>query len=325
MPDRDTALLEVRGLRKYFPARTSLFGRPRAWVRAVDGVDLTIRPGETFGLLGESGCGKSTLARVIVRLLPPTAGRVLFEGEDVTDGDGPTLRQFRRSVQLVFQDPFASLNPRMTVEAILTEGLRAFEGLNRKQRRQRAAELLEQVGLERRHLSRYPHEFSGGQRQRIGIARALALRPKLIIADEPVSALDVSVQAQILNLLMDLKERTGLSYLLIAHDPEVIRVMSDRVAVMYLGRIVEIGDARHVLGAPAHPYTEALLAAAPKPIPGKKREKRPLSGDVPSPLEVPPGCAFHPRCPRAVPRCREQRPELKRLPDGRQVACWLAE
>ena len=322
MCERNGRLLEVRDLVKHFPVRGGVLSRVRGYVHALNGVTFRVPTGSTFGLVGESGCGKSTLARTVVRLYEPTDGRIIFEGRDVTGLRGEALREYRRRVQLVFQDPYASLNPRMTVETIITEGMRAYGLGNRKERRARAADLLERVGLKAEHLSRYPHEFSGGQRQRIGIARALALEPKLIVADEPVSALDVSVQAQVINLLLDLQEEFRLSYLLIAHDLELVRFISDEIGVMYLGRLVETGPAVEVCREPLHPYTEALLASAPVPKPGR-RVRAALGGDVPSPINPPAGCAFHTRCPLAVARCREEAPGLRPVGERRQVACHL--
>jgi oligopeptide/dipeptide ABC transporter ATP-binding protein len=317
------ALLRVRDLRTWFPASRRLLGASRRHIRAVDGVSFDVQPGGAFGLIGESGCGKSTLARTILRLIPATSGEIRFEGVDLRRAPPPQLRALRRRMQVVFQDPAGSLNPRLRVEQILSEGLEAHRLGTRAQRRDKAAELLGRVGLSAADLERRPHEFSGGQRQRIGIARALTLDPSLVICDEPVSALDVSIQAQILNLLADLRRERGLTYLFISHDLGVVRVFCDQVAVMYLGRIVEQGAAEDVLAAPAHPYTQALLAAAPRPDPALRTSLTVLPGEPPSPSDPPSGCAFHPRCPLAIERCRREAPELKG--GAHRVACHLAE
>ncbi len=317
-------LLEVRDLKKYFPVRSGVFQRVSGYVKAVDGVSFAIRKGETLGLVGESGCGKSTTGRVILRLLPATAGEVRFEGRDVLSLQGETLRTARRSFQMVFQDPFASLNPRMTVGQIVGEPLSAHEpNMAEKERRDRVAAMLEEVGLDLAVMDRYAFEFSGGQRQRVGIARALILNPSLVVADEPVSALDVSIQAQVINLLADLREKLSLTYLFVAHDLSVVKHISDRVAVMYLGRIVEIASKNDLFDNPLHPYTQALLSAAPVPIPGAKKQRMLLGGDVPSPLNPPPGCPFHPRCPRVMDRCRTEPPESKERGNGHAAACHL--
>jgi peptide/nickel transport system ATP-binding protein/oligopeptide transport system ATP-binding protein len=320
-----TALVEVEGLVKHFVARRSVFGRPLTTVKAVDGVSFTVEAGRTLALVGESGSGKSTVGRLVLRLIDPTAGRVRFEGRDVTAFDEAQTRAFRRQAQLVFQDPYASLNPRMTVAEMLAEPLALHAIVPAARRRARVAELLEMVGLEPRFAPRYPHEFSGGQRQRIVIARALAVEPKLIVCDEPVSALDVSIQAQVINLLEDLQQKFGLTYLFIAHDLSVVEHISMRVAVMYLGRIVEIADKEALFETPLHPYTQALMAAAPIADPHVKRERIVLQGDVPSPINPPPGCAFHTRCPFVFERCRVETPLLKPSADGRRVACHLVE
>ena len=302
-PTANGLLLEARGLTKHFRVE----GRAGT-VLAVDGVSLTLRRGETLGIVGESGCGKSTLARLLLRLIEPTSGTVAFEGEDLMGLPHAALRARRRDMQLIFQDPYASLDPRLTVGAIVGEPL-AIHGVGgRAARRDRVAELLNLVGLDPEATSRYPHEFSGGQRQRIGIARAIALEPKLIIADEPVSALDVSIQSQILELLLDLKVRMSLSYIFISHDLAVIEQVSDRVAVMYLGRIVETTDTESLYRNPSHPYTEALISAVPQPDPDRQRSRIVLSGDIPDPEDPPPGCPFHPRCPKAMDRCRTEVP-----------------
>ncbi|MFD7611367.1 ABC transporter ATP-binding protein [Streptomyces sp. NPDC059828] len=319
-----TSLLSVRDLGKSFPGRRGRTGRRGAPVRAVDGVSFDVAAGESLGLVGESGCGKSTTGRLIVRLLEPTAGSVHFDGSDVSHLSASGMRPLRRHVQMVFQDPHSSLNPRQTVARVIADPL-LVQGWGRTEARQRAAELMELVGLIPEHLDRYPHEFSGGQAQRIGIARSLATSPRLLVADEPVSALDVSVQAQIVNLMERLRRELGLAYVFIAHDLSVVKRVCDRVAVMYLGRIVEIGDKRAVYGSPLHPYTRALLSAVPLPDPvaERRRERITLAGDPPSPAAPPPGCTFHPRCPKAQAICRGERPLLRIGGPGerREVAC----
>jgi oligopeptide transport system ATP-binding protein len=329
-PQRDPAtdvLLEVRDLVKHYPVSSGLFGRQVGVVRAVDGVSFTIRRGETLGLVGESGCGKTTTGRCILQLERPTSGSVRFEGQELTTLGPAALRSVRRRIQVIFQDPYSSLNPRMTVSQIVGEPL-AVHGLagDAPARAGRVQELLRQVGLLPQHGRRYPHQLSGGQRQRVGIARALALEPSLIICDEPVSALDVSIQAQIINLLEDLRRDLGLTYLFVAHDLSVVRHISDRVAVMYLGRVVELADRQTLYEAPRHPYTKALLSAVPIPDPEveARREHVVLAGEVPSPLSPPTGCAFHPRCPIAVEECQRTRPLLRDLGPGHQAACHLA-
>lgn len=317
-------IVETRGLGKYFPVRRGAWGRVRGWVRAVDDVSLQVWPGETLGVVGESGCGKTTLGRLILRLLDATSGAAYFQGRNLADLDGRELRSLRRHMQMVFQDPYSSLNPRMRVRTLLGEGLR-IHGIAEGRMAERVAELLEMVGLPAGAASRYPHEFSGGQRQRIGIARALAVNPAFIVADEPVSALDVSVQGQIVNLLQDIQRDLGLTYLFIAHDLGVIRHVADRVAVMYLGRIVELATRDQLFGSPSHPYTRALMAAVPVPDPAARRQRMVLGGDVPSPARVPGGCAFHPRCPEARDRCRREVPGLVDPGDGRRVACLLRD
>lgn len=320
-------LLDVQGLQTHFPVRAGLWGGQRKVVRAVDGVSLQVAAGETLGLVGESGCGKSTLGRSVLRLIDPTAGRVRFEGRDITDLSQKALRPLRRHMQIVFQDPFASLNPRMTVRSTLGEAMR-IHGLcaGGEEEQQRVAALLARVGLRPEMMGRYPHEFSGGQRQRIGIARALSVQPRFIVADEPVSALDVSVQAQIVNLLMDLQDELDLSFLFIAHDLKVVEYVSHRIAVMYLGTVVELGPAADVHAAPRHPYTRALLDAVPEPQPSRRRRPQPLPGDVPSPIDPPGGCRFHPRCPISrAGLCDREVPQLRELSPGHLVACHLAE
>jgi peptide/nickel transport system ATP-binding protein len=318
-------LLELRGLTESFPVKSGVLKRVVGQVRAVDGVDLTVYQGETVGLVGESGSGKSTAARVALRLIEPTAGSVCFDGKDITAIDQGALRRQRRGMQIVFQDPYSSLDPRATVGDTIGEPLSVHEGLRKGEREARVAELLRQVGLPPQYIRRYPHEFSGGQRQRIAIARALALRPRLLICDEPVSSLDVSTQSQVINLLIDLQQELRLAYLFIAHDLSVVRHMSDRIAVMYLGQIVELGPAESVYRSPRHPYTEALLSAIPIPDPVRQRERRRivLSGDVPSPLNPPSGCHFRTRCPYAMPVCSVEAPEPFLAGDGTSVACHL--
>jgi oligopeptide transport system ATP-binding protein len=320
-------LLEVRNLVKHFRVAGGLFGGRSGLIRAVDGVSFELRRGETLGLVGESGCGKTTTGRCILQLERPTSGEVIFEGRDLTRLGEDELRAVRRKMQVIFQDPYSSLNPRMTVGQIIAEPL-AVHGIvtERRSRAQRVRDLLSHVGLLPQHADRYPHQLSGGQRQRVGIARALAVEPALIICDEPVSALDVSIQAQIINLLEDLQAQFGLTYLFVAHDLSVVRHISDRVAVMYLGKIVEITDRKSLYDVPLHPYTKALLSAVPIPDPvlEAQRERVVLGGEVPSPLNPPPGCVFHPRCPIAVDRCRREVPELREIRAGHRAACILA-
>jgi oligopeptide transport system ATP-binding protein len=319
-------LVATKGISKYYPVRSGLLGRSERFVRAVDGVSLRVRRGETMGLVGESGCGKSTLGRLMIRLIDPTFGRVAFDGTDITRLSQRALRPMRRRMQIVFQDPYSSLNPRMTVREIVGEAITIHRlARTRADEEARIVGLLERVGLRPDAMGRYPHEFSGGQRQRIGIARALAVEPEFIVCDEPVSALDVSIQAQIVNLLMDLQETMGLTYLLISHDLAVVQHVSHRVAVMYLGKIVEQAPAARLYEQPRHPYTRALFAAAPQPDPERKRVHLVLEGDVPSPMDPPPGCAFHPRCPRAIPgTCDREVPRLDEIDHGTEhrVACW---
>jgi len=319
-------LLEVKNLKVHFPVKHGVFSRVRESVKAVDGVSFHIEPGETLGLVGESGCGKTTLGRAIVRLVEPTAGSILFEGDDLAKLNGAALRARRRKLQIIFQDPYGSLNPRMTVEDIIGEALDIHELAESSSARQgRIADLLKAVGLDAAYARRYPHEFSGGQRQRIGIARALAVEPKLIVCDEPVSALDVSVQAQIINLLRELQQQRGIAYLFIAHDLAVVEHISRRVMVMYLGKIVELAEARAIVRSPKHPYTQALISAVPEVDPESKRQRIVLPGDVPSPIHPPPGCPFHPRCPIAVPQCQAEIPPLRELAPGHFAACHLAK
>jgi oligopeptide/dipeptide ABC transporter ATP-binding protein len=316
-------LLQVSGLRKHFPIGGGLFGK-RSFVRAVEEVNLEINAGETVALVGESGCGKSTLGRLVLRLIEADAGEIRFEGNDLRAIDRRTLQMLRRRMQIIFQDPYASLNPRMTVGEAIGEGLHIHRLVSRPKRARRVAELLEIVGMRADHAKRYPHEFSGGQRQRIGIARALALEPHMIVADEPVSSLDVSIQAQILNLLLDLQRQFGIAYLFISHDLRVVQHLSDRIAVMYLGRIVEWAEAESLYGCPQHPYTQALLSAVPIPDPAVSRQRMVLSGDVPSPITPPTGCPFHPRCPVAVERCSSESPMQREVSPQHHSACHLA-
>jgi len=316
-------LLEVRGLQKHFPIRRGVFSRVSGWLRAVDGVDLAIKEGETLGLVGETGSGKTTMGRCILRLIEPTAGSVRFRGVELLSLSSSEMRKMRRELQVIFQDPYGSLNPRMRVGSIVGEPLAIHHIAHGSEREDRVAELLRRVGLDPSMMRRYPHEFSGGQRQRIGIARALALKPKLIICDEPVSALDVSIQAQVVNLLMDLQEEFSLTYLFIAHDLSIVEHISDRVAVMYLGKIVEMADAETLYREPKHPYTQALLSAIPVPDPEARARRILLKGDLPSPASPPPGCSFHTRCPVAIDICSRVEPPLLAVGGGHLASCHL--
>jgi oligopeptide/dipeptide ABC transporter ATP-binding protein len=316
------SLLEVHNLKKYFPVGGGLFSSNKGEVRAVDGVDLTVEEGETLGIVGESGCGKSTLGRTILRLIEPTSGEVRFEGKDLLKLSPRELRRMRREMQIIFQDPYASLNPRMRVGEIVGEGLEIHNLAKGKKKRERVMELLHQVGLRPDHYDRYPHEFSGGQRQRIGIARALAVKPRFIVADEPVSSLDVSIQAQIINLMQELQQKMHLTYFFISHDLRVVEHLSHRVAIMYLGKIVEIAPSETIYKDAKHPYTRALLSAVPLPDPERKKERVALEGDVPSPVNPPAGCSFHPRCPFREDVCDKVEPELQ-FADGHGVSCHV--
>jgi len=318
-------LLEVAHLTKHYPVRGGVFGRGRGEVHAVDDVSFAIRQGETLGLVGESGCGKSTIGKTVLRLVEPTAGTIAWRGQHIHGLHGRAMRPYRRELQAVFQDPYASLNPRMRAADIVAEPIRNFEKVSAAEMGERVVSLFEKVGLRPDQMPRYPYEFSGGQRQRLGIARALAPRPKLIVCDEPVSALDVSVQAQVINLLGDLQREFGLSYLFVAHDLAVVEHISHRVAVMYLGRIVELAPTRAVFSHPQHPYTEALLSAVPVPDPTVQRKRIILAGDVPSPIDLPSGCRFHTRCPYAFDRCRVEEPALKEVLPGHFAACHLRD
>ncbi|MFF2911863.1 ABC transporter ATP-binding protein [Paenibacillus sp. NPDC057934] len=318
-------LLEVKGLKKYYPVQKGFLNSTAGFVKAVDDISFTIGRGETFGLVGESGCGKSTVGRSLLRLMEPTAGEILFEGQDIIKLSAGDLRKQRREMQMVFQDPFSSLDPRHTVERILEEPMIVHRTGNARERRAAVDKLADVVGLAKSQLQRYPHQFSGGQRQRIGIARALALQPKLIVADEPVSALDVSIQSQVINLMQDLQREFGLTYLFIAHDLSVVKHICDRVAVMYLGRIIEITDKHSLYSHPQHPYTKALLSAVPEPDPDIRKQRIVLQGEVPSPANAPVGCSFHTRCPQVMEVCRKERPPLLETGSSHFTACHLQD
>jgi oligopeptide/dipeptide ABC transporter ATP-binding protein len=323
--DPERVLLEVKNLVKYFPVRAGVFQRVADQVQAVDDVSFRIYQGETLGLVGESGCGKTTVGRTMLRLLEPTSGEVWFGDADLLSLSGQEMKRRRRDLQIIFQDPYTSLDPRMTVGESVGEGLRIHQRLSRRERNELVVEMLRKVGLESYHVRRYPHEFSGGQRQRIGIARAIALQPRFIVADEPVSALDVSIQSQVLNILKDLQQEFGLTYLFIAHNMSVIEHISDRIAVMYLGKVVELASRERLFANPLHPYTQALMSAIPIPDPHVRRKRVILKGDVPSPLNPPQGCRFHPRCPAVMDICSREEPEFIEVHPGHHAACWLSQ
>lgn len=314
-------ILTVKGLKKYFPVRRGFFQRAAGWIKAVDGVDFEIEQGKTLGLVGESGCGKSTMARVILKLLEPDYGDIIYRGRDISRLSQKDMRPFRKEMQIIFQDPFGSLNPRMTVGQSIEEALRIL-GMPRGKRKERVGELLETVGISANSADRYPHEFSGGQRQRIGVARAISVEPSLIICDEPVSALDVSIQAQVINFLKELQDSLGLSYLFISHDLNVVGYLSDRVAVMYLGHIMEYASSEELFNNPLHPYTQALLSAIPEPKPGHMDEIKYLGGDVPSPMDPPPGCKFQGRCPLVEDRCKKDEIDFYEMGENHVIRCW---
>jgi len=319
----DGPLLNIVDLVKHFPLGGGVLAKPQGWVKAVDGVSFAVSRGESFGLVGESGCGKTTLGRLILGLIKPTDGHIEFEGHNIFSLTPAELMPLRRRMQIIFQDPYSSLDPRMKVDAIITEPLRAIQRLTRQQRQDTAAELLEKVGLQKADLDKYPHEFSGGQRQRIGIARSLCVRPELIVADEPVSALDVSIQAQVINLMQDLKDEFNLAYVFISHDLSVVEHICDRIAVMYLGKIIELATTEDFSQAPRHPYTQALLQAVPLPDPHRRTEPFAMDGDVPNPIDPPTGCSFHPRCPYKFDRCSLETPTIVEATANHFVACWL--
>ena len=322
MTTENNAILKVNGLKKYFPVQRGFLQRVVGWIKAVDGVDFEIERGKTLGLVGESGCGKSTIARLILKLMEPSGGRIVYHGQDITSLSQHDVKPLRKEMQIIFQDPFGSLNPRMTAGQSIEEGLRTLGIHRHDERKGRGGVLLESVGIAPSAADRYPHEFSGGQRQRIGIARALSVEPSLIVCDEPVSALDVSIQAQVINLLRELQTNLGLSYLFIAHDLNVVGYMSDRIAVMYLGHIMAYAPAETLFNNPRHPYTLALLSAIPSPDPDDRHEHEELAGDVPSPLDPPPGCKFQGRCPLVEDRCREKEIPFYEVGEGHQVRCW---
>ncbi len=325
MSENTNILLETKDLSKYFTAKKGLFNRQPSQVKAVDHVSLTVNKGETLGLVGESGCGKSTLGRTILRLIPATEGQVLYNGEDILTYDKKKMWEMRRKLQIIFQDPYSSLNPRMTVYDLISAPLEVYKIGTKAERREMVEEILQEVGLDKQYLNRFPHEFSGGQRQRIGIARALILNPEFVVCDEAVSALDVSVRAQVLNLMRNMQQKKNLTYLFISHDLSVVRHISDRIAVMYLGSVAEVAEKAQLYSTPMHPYTKALLSAIPLPDVKKKRQRIILEGDVPSAYNPPSGCKFHTRCPYATDRCKQEIPVLRQMEKGHQVACHRAE